>query len=175
MKFSLTTAVYLLPTILAPLASAQILRDQSNGILPSCASSCPTLTQAQSSCNGGSNADAQAWSCFCQTVWANSGGALTTMCTTTCTNPSDNTLIDQWYTANCGSDNGASEHGSSSNSGNNGNSGSAPSSSAAGSGPSTTANAGTSASNASSSSCSGGWFSCHWVSMHSAVLSNPPD
>lgn len=164
MKFTYTTALTLLPAILAPLASAQILQDQSNGILPSCASSCSALTQAQTSCNGASNVDAQAWSCFCQAVWANSAGALTTMCATTCTSPSDNTLVEQWYTQNCGSDNGASEHGGGSGSGTSGNTGSAPSSAAAA--PSGTADGSTSGSDGSSGGCSGDWFSCHWVSVY---------
>ncbi|KAK5173325.1 uncharacterized protein LTR77_002006 [Saxophila tyrrhenica] len=164
MKLTLTT---LLPAVLLPLASAQVLSDTSNGQLPQCGQSCSVLTQAQSACGGTSADDAQAWSCFCRQVWSGSGGDLTTMCANSCSSPSDNTQVSQWYTQNCGSDNGASEHGggssSSGGSSSNGGSAAAPgsSSSSSPSTPSNTANAGTSASDLDDQGCSD-WFDCHW-------------
>jgi hypothetical protein len=156
-----TMRTVILSALLTPLISAQLLQ-QGIGNLPSCGTQCSVLTQAQQSCGGTSSTDLSAWSCFCQTVWTGSGGALTTMCATSCSNPSDNTAIEQWYTQNCGDDNGASEHGGGSSS--NGGTGTSPSQSGApSSGASTTANAGTSASDADAEQC-GDWFSCHWVS-----------
>ena len=144
--------------LLAATASAQLLA-QGNGNLPSCGQSCATLTSAQQTCSGGSSASLSAWSCFCQTVWTASGGALTTMCASSCANPSDNTAISTWYTNNCGSDNGQSEHGGGSGTNNNG--GAAPSASAS-SAPSATANSGANSGGAYAPTCAD-WWSCHWV------------
>ena len=42
-------------------------------------------------------------------MWNFSNGALSIVCTSSCTD-SDNIAIANWYTENCGSDNGVSEH-----------------------------------------------------------------
>ena len=89
---------------------AQLLA-HSNGNLPDCADSCDALNSAVKVCNGLHSTSLTTWSCFCQTFWTASDGSITTSCAQSCTNPSDNVGISTWYTNNCGSDNGASEHG----------------------------------------------------------------
>lgn len=160
LHFGSTGALFLL-TLLSSLTSAQLLHN-SNGQLPSCARRCSVLTQAQSSCGGRSSTSLSTWSCFCAAVWKNSNESPSTMCSSECTNPSDNTAVGTWYTENCGSDNGASEH-SGSSGGNGG--GSAPAGSSAAPAPSASTAAGTGVTTTpglNESSCSG-WWHCHWV------------
>lgn len=154
--------------LLASTASAQLLT-QGNGDLPSCGQSCSVLTQAQSQCNGAASTSLSAWSCFCQAVWKASAGALTTMCATSCTDPADDSAIETWYTANCGSDNGASEHGG--NTGGTGtNNGAASSSAVPSTLPSTTAASGSYVGGANDQNCAD-WWSCHWVRLPLLCLS----
>lgn len=150
MKPQRTLPPLLLALSASTMTTAQLLT-QGNGNLPSCASSCSILTAAQSQC--GSN-----WNCFCTTVWANSNHALTTMCASACTSATDNSAINTWYTANCGSDNGASEHGGSG-------SGVASSSANAATSTSTTNSGGTSASGPNDvDQGQPTWWDGHWVS-----------
>jgi hypothetical protein len=100
--------VFVLLHYLSLLSSAQLLAGSS---LPTCAQSCKILIQAEQSCGGVSNSNESTWKCFCTKVWKASEGALTTVCASFCTDPTDNIKVVQWYTSNCGSDSGASEHG----------------------------------------------------------------
>ena len=97
-------------SLLTSSAFAQLLT-HGNGKLPACGQTCPVLTLAQQACNGASSTSIEAWVCFCKSTWKATGGALTTICATSCTDPQDKTQVETWYTSNCGSDNGASEHG----------------------------------------------------------------
>lgn len=155
--------------LLASTATAQLLK-QGDGDLPRCGQSCSILTTAQSQCNGGSSTSATAWSCFCQAVYKASGGALTTMCAGSCTNPTDDSAIGAWFAENCGSDNGASEHGGSTNTGGTGsNNGAATTSSSPSNLPSTTTASGSYVSGANAQDCPD-WWSCHWVRSTSLQL-----
>lgn len=149
--------------LFASIASAQLLT-QGIGNLPACGQTCAVLTQAEQQCNGASSTSPSAWSCFCKDVYSSSNGALTTMCASSCTDTSDNTQIENWFTANCGSDNGASEHGGTGNTGGTGTSGNTASSGVSSNLPSTTATGGTYVSGENTQGCTG-WWSCHWVCL----------
>ncbi|KAK5111525.1 hypothetical protein LTR62_004820 [Meristemomyces frigidus] len=100
----------LLTAALVASTTAQLLTN-GNSQFPSCASSCPLLNQAAQACGGTTTATTQIWSCFCQsaylrTLYTSPAG----ICDSVCTNPSDNQQVMSWYTTNCGTDLGASEH-----------------------------------------------------------------
>lgn len=143
-------------TILSNAASAQLI-SQGNGALPACGQRCAGLMSPQSQCGS-------SWACFCSRVWASSNGILASVCASSCPNPADNAAVSAWYAANCGSDNGASEHPAGGGGGSPSASASAPSASAS----STGVDSGTS----SGSSCGGSWWDCHWVrnSTHSLAI-----
>ncbi|KAK5675350.1 hypothetical protein LTS10_012117 [Elasticomyces elasticus] len=99
----------LLP-LLAALSSAQLITN-GNSQLPSCASTCTLLSQAAQACGGTTSSNQAIWSCFCQsayltTLYSSPSG----ICDATCTNPTDNQQVMTWFTSNCGTDYGASEH-----------------------------------------------------------------
>lgn len=133
--------------LVAASASAQLL---TNGIgsLPTCAQQCTILTSVATQC--GSN-----WQCFCSRVYTQSNNSPGTVCSTSCTAAQDEALVTQWYTANCGSDNGVSEHQNAR----------AGSTTASGSAASASASAAAAAGTASAPTggCSS-WWDCHWVS-----------
>ena len=160
MKPTLTTALL----ALAPLTSAQYLSNQQYGTLPSCASNCPALTTPQQQCS------ANDWACFCSGVWSQIQSAPSQICSQTCTSPQDVTQAYQWYTQNCGSDNGASEHGgSNSGSGNSGSNGNNNNGGSGGSGTSSSSPSQSSSSTSSSGSnednVPSSWWDGHWVSI----------
>lgn len=101
----LLTAVIL--AISASLASAQLLAQG----LPTCAQSCNFLNQAAAACGGTASANQAIWACFCQSGYLTGlYNSPTGICDAFCTDPSQNQQVMTWYTGNCGTDNGASEH-----------------------------------------------------------------
>lgn len=95
---------------LASLTSAQLLTN-GNSQLPSCASSCTLLNQAAQACGGTTTADQAIWVCFCHSAYLTSlYSSPNGICDQSCTDPSDNQQVMTWYTSNCGTDYGASEH-----------------------------------------------------------------
>jgi hypothetical protein len=98
----------LLASLYAAAASAQLLAAQG---LPACAQSCTLLNQAATACGGLQSANQQIWSCFCQSAYLTGlKSSPSGICDAFCTDPSQNQQVMTWYTGNCGSDNGASEH-----------------------------------------------------------------
>ncbi|KAK4539603.1 hypothetical protein LTR36_010539 [Oleoguttula mirabilis] len=96
--------------LFAASAAAQLLTN-GNSQLPSCATGCQNLVNAAQACGGTSTATQQIWSCFCQsayltTLYTSANG----VCESACTSPTDEQQVMTWYTSNCGTDNGASEH-----------------------------------------------------------------
>ncbi|KAK4553252.1 hypothetical protein LTR86_009552 [Recurvomyces mirabilis] len=169
------TSFLLLVIALAALGSTQLLTN-GNSQLPSCASTCPLLSQAAAACGGTTSATQQIWSCFCQsgylrTLYTSPAG----ICDAVCTNPSDNQQVMTWYTTNCGGDLGQSEHA---------NAGGAttviitststsPAASTVASSTNTAgAAAGSSSSSGNSSGQKGSWWSSHykWVIMLIALF-----
>lgn len=146
----------------ASLASAQLL---TNGIgsLPSCGQSCSVLTAASSSCGS-------SWSCFCQNVWKNSNHDLTAVCASSCgAGSTDNAAVSTWYTTNCGSDNGVSEHSSGNSGSTNGGGGTNAATTSASIVPTSSASAVSSATGANDQPCAS-WWDCHWVRTPSPLL-----
>lgn len=152
------TLYTLLLAFVTSFVSAQLL-NSGNGQLPTCAQQCNAFTTAASNCGS-------SWACFCSKVYAASNQDLTTVCAAACPNPTDNTAVVTWYTANCGDDNGASEHGTGGGGGNgngNGNGGSPSTSASAAAPSSSTTSTGVESAGAPSSNCGGTWWHCHWV------------
>jgi hypothetical protein len=90
------------------LASAQLLAAAG---LPTCAQTCTLLNQAAQACSGTATANQATWACFCQSgyltgLYSSPSG----ICDAFCTDPAQNQQVMTWYTGNCGTDNGASEH-----------------------------------------------------------------
>lgn len=87
-------AALLAPAVLLPLAQAQILSNS----LPSCASTCTLLQQAQSSCETN---PASAQSCFCQSALLTSiNTSGTNICSPGC-DAADWATIESWYKTFC--------------------------------------------------------------------------
>lgn len=154
------TASILLLALLCATSNAQLLNN-GDGQLPSCGQDCSALTTAQSNCGS-------SWSCFCSRIYSNSGGNLNSVCAASCTNPTDNAAVVSWYTANCGSDNGAKEHGS-------GSGGQETASTAASAATSSTTATGVESTSSSSGNCGGSWWNCHWVSPFPPTLPQTPN
>ncbi|KAK0921286.1 hypothetical protein LTS16_004919 [Friedmanniomyces endolithicus] len=90
--------------------TAQLLT-HGNTQLPSCASNCPLLAQAEQACGGTTSATQAIWSCFCQSGYFTSlYNSPAGICDAVCTSPSDNQQVMTWFTTNCGKDDAASEH-----------------------------------------------------------------
>lgn len=111
MKLPHTRTAY--PSLLlaaVSLVSAQLLTN-GNSQLPSCATGCQNLINAAEACGGTTTANQQIWSCFCQSAYLKTlYTSATGVCDSVCTNPTDNQQVMTWYTSNCGTDDGASEH-----------------------------------------------------------------
>ncbi|KAK3109667.1 hypothetical protein LTR53_016827 [Teratosphaeriaceae sp. CCFEE 6253] len=100
----------LLLLLAATTATAQLLTN-GNSQLPSCATGCALLQQAAQACGGTTTASQTIWSCFCQSgylvsLYSSPSG----ICDASCTAASDNQRVMTWFTTNCGTDHGASEH-----------------------------------------------------------------
>ncbi|KAF2159926.1 hypothetical protein M409DRAFT_29535 [Zasmidium cellare ATCC 36951] len=108
-----TTLALLLSSLVSLVTAQQGVLVNGNSQLPQCAQGCQALQQAASGCPGGTGSANQAtWVCFCQSAFLTSlkTSSASTLCNTACTNPTDAQQIGTWYTTNCGSDFGASEH-----------------------------------------------------------------
>ncbi|KAK3109564.1 hypothetical protein LTR53_017052 [Teratosphaeriaceae sp. CCFEE 6253] len=152
--------------LLAATATAQLLTN-GNSQLPSCATGCALLQQAAQACGGTTTASQTIWSCFCQSgylvsLYSSPAG----ICDASCTAASDNQQVMTWFTTNCGTDHGASEHAGAGSGGGTTvvviTSTSTPASAATGAAlPSTTASGGTVEPNTHTSSGST-WWNGHW-------------
>lgn len=142
------TTAALSVVLIATISNAQLLTS-GHGQLPACTRQCPILTSAQSSCG-------TSWSCFCPKVWQASNQNLATACSDVCTSTPDNAAVSSWYIANCGSDNGASEHGDDATS---------TSTTSALQPSSGTTSTGVHSAKSSGNDCSASWWHCHWVSI----------
>ncbi|KAK5114021.1 hypothetical protein LTR85_010327 [Meristemomyces frigidus] len=104
------TSTAILSLFLTSYTSAQLLTN-GNSQLPSCATGCQNLINAAQACGGTTTANQQIWSCFCQSAYLKTlYTSATGTCDSACTNPADNQQVMTWYTSNCGTDDGASEH-----------------------------------------------------------------
>nr|OQO32588.1 hypothetical protein B0A51_00152 [Rachicladosporium sp. CCFEE 5018] len=157
----------LLPSTLAQ--SSGVLQSP-NSPLPSCASSCGILQQAATACGGLTASSQNIWVCFCQSAY------LTTLyqsgegiCADTCATAAERDTLRVWYTGECGTDKGFSEHAGQGQGGGNGQGTTtvvitSTSSSAAGA-AATSGTGGTSGGSVTSGISqgqSGGWFKLHW-------------
>jgi hypothetical protein len=165
----------MLPTILlttlfallsSSFASAQLLAAEG---LPTCAQTCTFLNQAAQACSGTASANQATWACFCQSGYLTGlYSSPTGICDAFCTDPTQNQQVMTWYTGNCGTDNGASEHADDGSGGGQPTVAAAPTTTAAT--PATTTRAATSASSSSGSQTAnrtqgeeGSWWDNHWV------------
>jgi len=160
----------LLTTIFAllssSLASAQLLAAQG---LPACAQTCTLLNNAAQACSGTASANQATWSCFCQSgyltgLYSSPSG----ICDAFCTDPAQNQQVMTWYTGNCGTDNGASEHADDGSGGQTTTAAAAPTTTSAAT-PATTTRAATSASSSAGAQTAnrtqaeeGSWWDNHW-------------
>ena len=127
----------------AATVAAQGVLSDGNSQLPTCGQTCPLLVQAAQACSATDVASQGAWVCFCQSAYlVNLRSSATGICDSTCSG-ADLQQVSTWYTTNCGSDNGASEHPGS---------GTATTATAAGGAAATTADDGTTAAATSASS-----------------------
>ena len=164
----LTNTVTLLALTLSvavPSGSAQFLSNTEFGSLPSCADQCTALSSPQDSCQSG------VWSCFCPAVWTQISSAPTQICAETCSDRADVEETYQWYTSNCGTDNGATAHpegGDSDGSSGDDTADDSGDESEDDSGDESEDDSGSSTSTASASTSSSdsgqSWFEGHWVS-----------
>jgi hypothetical protein len=166
----LTTLFVLLSS---SLASAQLLAAQG---LPACAQTCTLLNQAAQACSGTATANQATWACFCQSgylsgLYSSPSG----ICDAFCTDPAQNQQVMTWYTGNCGTDNGASEH-ADDGSGGQMTAAAAPTTTSAAT-PATTTRAATSASSSSGAKTAnrtqaeeGSWWDNHWVRQNACDL-----
>ncbi|KAK1083718.1 hypothetical protein LTR33_003093 [Friedmanniomyces endolithicus] len=100
----------LFAALITTTTTAQLLTN-GNTQLPSCASNCPLLAQAEQACGGTTSATQAIWSCFCQSGYLTSlYNSPAGICDAVCTSPSDNQQVMTWFTTNCGKDDAASEH-----------------------------------------------------------------
>ena len=152
--------------------TAQLLT-HGNTQLPSCASNCPLLAQAEQACGGTTSATQAIWSCFCQSGYLTSlYNSPAGICDAVCTSPSDNQQVMTWFTTNCGKDDAASEHAAAGSGGGGGGgttvvvvTSTSTSAIATGTGavlPSTTASGGTVEPDVHTSS-GRTWWDLHWV------------
>lgn len=100
--------------LLVTATTAQILTTGKPAI-PACGLTCgkgsSPLQQAITACGGESASNQQIWSCFCQSAYLKSLYSTPNgICDAFCTDPAQNQQIMAWYTGNCGTDLGASEH-----------------------------------------------------------------
>ena len=156
------------------LASAQGLLAAQE--LPACAQTCTLLNNAAQACSGTASANQATWSCFCQSgyltgLYSSPSG----ICDAFCTDPAQNQQVMTWYTGNCGTDNGASEH-ADNGSGGQTTTAAAPTTSSAAT-PATTTRAATSASSSAGAQTAnrtqaeeGSWWDNHWVSPESVIM-----
>jgi len=178
----LSTSLFttLLALLTSSLASAQILAQEG---LPACAQSCTLLNQAAQACSGTASANQATWACFCQSGYLTSlYSSPSGICDAFCTDPSQNQQVMTWYTGNCGTDNGASEHADDGSGGQN-TATAAPTTSTATPGAPATTTRGTATSASSSAGAQtgnrqqedeGSWWDNHWVRQMRAVLQKYP-
>lgn len=169
----------LLTTLLALLsssiASAQLLAAQG---LPACAQSCTLLNQAAQACSGTASANQATWACFCQSGYLTSlHSSPSGICDAFCTDPSQNQQVMTWYTGNCGTDNGASEHADDGSGGQTTataaptTSSAAPTTTTKGAAASASSSAGAQTANRTKAE-EGSWWDNHWVSTPRVIMPN---
>lgn len=170
----LSLSILLLPLLASLTSAQQNVLVNGNSQLPTCAQSCQPLIQANAACSGTGSVQA-AWTCFCQSAY------LTTLkttavgvCDTACTDATQNAQVQTWYTKNCGSDFGVSEHADDSAAGTTTTTAAAAGAAATTASTAANANAGTTAAssvdgtgttafNPTSNNTGGDWWSSHYV------------